>query len=114
MRSTLSNEPFKIDVSDTSRIGKGTAATRPDPTLPRFIESTSLPLFNAWVWFSEPLTLNGCSDGRYTVQEGSLNTFKPGKMVWTKAENGILAPFYLPDKKQEVNVIACEGLKDEC
>ncbi|CAK9083955.1 unnamed protein product [Durusdinium trenchii] len=50
----------------------------------------------------------------YTVQEGSLNTFKPGKMVWTKAENGILAPFYLPDKKQEVNVIACEGLKDEC
>ena len=34
-------------------------------------------------------------------------------MVWSKAQNGILAPFYLPDKKQEVNVIACSE-EDEC
>ena len=43
-------------------------------------------------------------DGRpYTSEEGSQTTYTPGKMVWTRAA-GVLAPFYLPNQKQQVNV----------
>lgn len=45
----------------------------------------------------------------YTPETGTMNTSKPGKMVWTKSTNdagAIVAPFYLPDEKQQVNVYA--------
>lgn len=44
---------------------------------------------------------------KYTPVDGSMEVYKPHKMVWTRAGNGVLAPFYLPSKKQQVNVKVC-------
>eukprot|EP00435_Cladocopium_sp_Y103_P002187 s2876_g1.t1 len=46
---------------------------------------------------------------KYTPVDGSMEVYKPHKMVWTRAGNGVLAPFYLPSKKQQVNVKVCSG-----
>ena len=43
----------------------------------------------------------------YTVQEAASKAGE-GKMMWSKAMNGVMAPFWLPDQKQKVNVFACQ------
>ena len=44
-------------------------------------------------------------DGKaYTPDEGTLNVYSLGKMVWTRSTDQVLAPFYLPHQKQQVNV----------
>lgn len=40
----------------------------------------------------------------YMPKNGSMGIYEPGKMVWTESQNGPVAPYYLPDKAQEVNV----------
>lgn len=50
----------------------------------------------------------------YTPLEGSLKVYEPHKMVWTPTEDGVLAPFYLPSKTQQVNVKACLSGSTDC
>ena len=57
------------------------------------------------------MDLNG---KKYTPLNGSMEVYKPHKMVWTRAENGVLAPFYLPSKKQQVNVKVCASGDTAC
>lgn len=42
----------------------------------------------------------------YTLANGTMDKYKPGKMVWTKAQDGAVAPFYIPNRNQEINVYA--------
>jgi hypothetical protein len=51
---------------------------------------------------------------KYTPLNGSMEVYKPHKMVWTRAGNGVLAPFYLPSKKQQVNVKVCPSGDTAC
>ena len=54
------------------------------------------------------------SGQKYTPLEGSLKVYEPHKMVWTPTEDGVLAPFYLPSKTQQVNVKACLSGSTDC
>ena len=50
----------------------------------------------------------------YTLKNASMGEPSPGKMVWSVAEGGVTAPFYLPQKTQTVNVaVVGEGRRAE-
>ena len=49
-------------------------------------------------------TFEDLGGNAYTPQAGTMDTHTTGKMVWTAAEGGEVAPFYFPTKKQQVNV----------
>jgi hypothetical protein len=43
---------------------------------------------------------------RYTFSDGSVNAPAPLKFAWTKAKNGVVAPFYVTSADQTINVVA--------
>ena len=49
-------------------------------------------------------TFQDLKGNAYTPAEGSMDVYSPGKMVWTRTAKQALAPFYLPNQKQQVNV----------
>ncbi len=54
------------------------------------------------------------SGQKYTPLDGSLKVYEPHKMVWTPTDDGVVAPFYLPSKTQQVNVKACLSGSTQC
>jgi len=53
-------------------------------------------------------TFEDLEGNAYTAADGTMDTHTTGKMVWTAAQGGAVAPFYLPDRKQQVNVYATQ------
>ena len=49
-------------------------------------------------------TFHDLAGKAYTPEEGSLSKYSQGKMVWTRTKEQLLAPFYLPNQQQQVNV----------
>ena len=50
-------------------------------------------------------TFTDLEDREYIAKNGSRDYPQPGKMVWTKALGGTLAPFYFPNSDQDVHVV---------
>jgi len=78
---------------------------------------TSMFAFYSSFWASYPTgnsveikgwTFEDLEGSSYHAGDGSMNTYEPGKMVWTKSDNGVVAPYYTitDSSSQHINVVA--------